>query len=65
MLENRERDTNYKYIGIDLSEEYLNISKARIEWALDGDISIILNSSDQLDDAASAEVPVIKKNKLW
>lgn len=65
MLENRERDTNYKYIGIDLSEEYLNISKARIEWALDGDISTTLNSSDQLDDAASAEVLVIKKNKLW
>ena len=65
MLENRERDTNYKYIGIDLSEEYLNISKARIEWALDGDISIILNNGDQPDDAADAATSVIKKNKLW
>ena len=65
MLENRERDTNYKYIGIDLSEEYLDISKARIEWALDGDISIILNNGDQPDDTADAATPVIKKNKLW
>ena len=65
MLENRERDTNYKYIGIDLSEEYLNISKARIEWALGGDISIILNNGDQPDAVTDAATPVIKKNKLW
>ena len=33
MFENRERNKNYKYIGIDLSEEYLNISKHRILFA--------------------------------
>ena len=32
MYENRERDKNYKYIGIELTEEYLPISKARIEY---------------------------------
>ena len=32
MYENRERNKNYKYIGIELTEEYLPISKARIEY---------------------------------
>lgn len=32
IYENRERDKGYKYIGIELNEEYLNISKARIEY---------------------------------
>ena len=32
MYENKERNKNYKYIGIELTEEYLPISKARIEF---------------------------------
>ena len=32
MCENKERNKNYKYIGIELTEEYLPISKARIEY---------------------------------
>ena len=32
MYENNERDANYKYIGIELNEEYLDISKARIDY---------------------------------
>ena len=32
MYENKDRKKNYKYIGIELSEEYLEISKARIEY---------------------------------
>lgn len=32
MYENRERNKNYKYIGIELTEEYLPIAKARIEY---------------------------------
>ena len=35
MYENRERNKNYKYIGIELTEEYLPISKARIEYVCD------------------------------
>ena len=33
MYENADRNANYKYIGIELTEEYLPISKARIEFA--------------------------------
>lgn len=32
MYENLERNINYKYIGIELTEEYLPIAKARIEY---------------------------------
>lgn len=32
MYENKERNKNYKYVGIELTEEYLPISKARIEY---------------------------------
>ena len=32
MYENRERNKNYKYIGIELTEEYLPIAQARIEY---------------------------------
>ena len=34
MYENRERNKNYKYIGIELTEEYLPIAKARIEYVI-------------------------------
>lgn len=32
MFENRERNANYKFIGIELTEEYLPICKARIDY---------------------------------
>lgn len=32
MYENKERGKNYKYVGIELTEEYLPIAKARIEY---------------------------------
>ena len=32
MYENKERDKNYKYIGIEITEEYLPIARARIEY---------------------------------
>ena len=33
-FENRERNANYKYIGIELDPQYCKISEARIEYAL-------------------------------
>ena len=33
MYENADRKANYKYVGIELTEEYLPIAKARIEFA--------------------------------
>lgn len=34
MWENRERNKGYKYIGIEITESYLPIARARIEYAL-------------------------------
>ena len=33
-FENREREMNYKYVGIELDPEYCEISKGRIDYAL-------------------------------
>ena len=35
MYENKERHKDYKYIGIELSEDYLAISKARIDYVIE------------------------------
>jgi len=35
MYENKDRSKNYKYIGIEMTEEYLPIAKARIEYVID------------------------------
>ena len=34
MYENKERNANYKFIGIELTEEYLPIAEARINYAM-------------------------------
>lgn len=51
MYENKERNKNYKYIGIELTEEYLPIAKARIEYVCKND-----NSIDNLKETKE-EVP--------
>ena len=33
MFENRERNANYHFIGIEMTDEYLPIEKARIDYA--------------------------------
>ena len=38
MYENRERQAGYKYIGIELTAEYLPIANARISYACGGEI---------------------------
>lgn len=38
MSENYERDSNYQYIGVELTEDYLPIAKARIEYAISHDL---------------------------
>lgn len=47
MYENNERNKNYKYIGIELTEEYLPIAKARIEYAFNKK-QTIQKETDQL-----------------
>lgn len=42
MYENLERDSNYKFIGIEMNEEYINIAKQRIDYALKSPIQMSL-----------------------
>ena len=47
MWENRERLKNYKYVGIELTPEYLPISRARIEYAADPNNVIVREEVDE------------------
>lgn len=47
MWENRERLKNYKYIGIELTPEYLPISRSRIEYAADPNNVIVREEVDE------------------
>ena len=47
MYENKEQNANYKFIGIELTEEYLPIAEARINYAMKQ--SIEENKQKQLD----------------
>lgn len=62
MYENRERNKDYKYIGIELTEEYLPIAKARIEYPL----TCVLHNDKK--ETKIKEQPVVEQNKevnLW
>lgn len=52
MIENRERNANYYYIGIDLTSEYLPISAARMDYAInkyDYDMEQLQSKTGQLN----------------
>ena len=52
MYENRDNGKNYHYIGIELTDEYLPISKARIEFACNDDSEIVcetVNNQGEID----------------
>jgi site-specific DNA-methyltransferase (adenine-specific) len=38
MYENKDRNANYKYIGIELTDDYLPIARARIEYAMNDSV---------------------------
>lgn len=59
MWQNKTRDANYKYIGIELNEEYLAISKDRIEYISNNTMDFILNAREQ----SETEKAKIEKEK--
>ena len=52
MYENKDRNADYKYIGIELTDEYLPIAKARIEYACNDNSALEISK------------PIRKENKL-
>ena len=47
MLENKQYKKDYKYIGIELTEEYLPISKARIEYICNNEFDFYKDENEQ------------------
>ena len=64
MLENKEHNKNYKYIGIELSEEYLEISKARIEYNVDNNTKRTKEKTEVKPESNNNK-PVFKTKKLF
>lgn len=60
MFENRERNAKYKFVGIELTEEYLPICEARINFA----VNYTIDASDMI---VSNDVHVMQSDKkiLW
>ena len=50
MFENRERNANYTYIGIELDPEYCQISEARIDYALNQYKYDLIEEIEELHD---------------
>ena len=58
MYENKDRNANYKYIGIELSEEYLQISKARIDFAAGDQATEIVSFTDNAKQAGPVQMDI-------
>jgi site-specific DNA-methyltransferase (adenine-specific) len=58
MFENKERNANYKYVGIELTPEYLPIAKARIEYVINNDFAFYK------DENGNTEHKVVDKSKV-
>ena len=63
MYENADRNANYKYIGIELTEEYLPISKARIEFAEKNPIMDYKNEMIAKNDEMKDETKNVKNSR--
>ena len=58
MSENYDRNSNYKYIGIELTDEYLPIAKSRIDYAIEHDLKETIKEKKIKEDNNQEE-------KLW
>ena len=65
IYENVERGKNYKYIGIELTEEYLPISKARIEYAQSGKLADMFSETSDSEEKVVEHKPITKVVQLW
>lgn len=66
MYENKDRNANYKYIGIELTEEYLPVSKARIEYAISDDSTPIDNEVNEVVEKTPSTIEQTPKSvSLW
>ena len=60
MYENLDRNANYKFIGIELTSEYLPICKARIEYAMQATMPLIVDGEEIIEPKKTNG-----RKKLW
>lgn len=60
MYENIDRNANYKFIGIELTDEYLPICKERIEYAMQDTMSLIVDGEEIIKTKKTN-----KRKELW
>ena len=68
MLENKQYNKDYKYIGIELTDEYLPISKARIEYICNNEFEFENNKRKPLTknfEKVEVKDDSFKETKLW
>lgn len=65
MYENNDRNANYYYIGIEMTEEYLPISKARIDYAIKDKEKVEFNSEPVEKDSDNSDKSKQHKIDLW
>lgn len=53
MYENMDRDADYKFIGIELTGEYLPIAKARIDYVTNHGIVLDRGEDETVDEVSS------------
>lgn len=61
LWENKERGADYEYIGIELTEEYLPISKARLDYMRTVDYSQIEQGQKDTNDQAVPQVRTVTR----
>lgn len=65
MRENKERNANYKYIGIEMTDEYLPISKARIEFEIPNcEIRDFNNNSNEIEPKVKEGQTIIGNKQI-
>lgn len=62
MSENYDRNSDYKYIGIELTEEYLPIAKSRIDYAISHDLK---EPEKKVKKQVKKEVKQQSEESLW
>lgn len=62
MYENKDNNKDYKYIGIELDEDYLKISQARIDFAIKSNIPFEDESKKHESESNKSETKINKSD---
>ena len=61
MYENKDRNADYKFIGIELTGEYLPIAKARIDYVINNGVALDRGEDETVDEVSSEPKPKFER----